>query len=43
MVCFKKKDHEKWLSDSDLSWLEYDIGGWDVGEQAPAEAEPESS
>ena len=29
----KRRDSEKWISDDDWTWLEYNLGGWKVGEQ----------
>ena len=35
-------DHEKWILDSDWTWLEYNFGGCDVGAQA-SQQRPKSS
>ena len=31
---FKGRNHEKLMSYDDWTWLEYNFGGWNVGEQA---------
>ena len=30
----KEEIVKKWISDDDWTWLEFNLGGWNVGEQA---------
>ena len=33
LACLKE-NCEKWISDNDWTWLQYNLVGWNVGEQA---------
>ena len=32
MACLKQETMIKWISEHDWTWLEYNLGGWNVGE-----------
>ena len=34
MACLKEETMTKWISDNDWTWQEYNLGVWNVGEQA---------
>ena len=34
MDCLQEETLTKLVSDNDWTWLEYNLGGWNVGEQA---------
>ena len=36
MSCLKEEAVKKCISDNDCTWLEYNLGGWNVGEQTQA-------
>ena len=36
MACLKEQTVKNWMSDDDWTWSEYNLGGWNVGEQEQA-------